>query len=122
VSLPATASISTQSSAFDTTQFQQHRDVGLCALVAVPAFTATQLPNAATLTVAIQTSNDASFSSGVTTLESHVVTGAGGIGAAAVTAWHYVTSQAKRYVRAQFTSGVGTVIGANITANFSLSV
>lgn len=119
---PATASLSTVSSAFDLAPFLQHRDFGLCAVVQVPAFTTTQLPNAATLTVVIQTSNDASFATGVSTLESHVITGAGGVGSPAVTAWHYVTSQAKKFIRAQFTSGVGTVIGVNIPATLSLSI
>lgn len=86
----------------------------------IPALNTTQLPNAATLTLSIEMSNDVAFGSGITQLGSLVVTGAGGVGAAATELRVTPPREMNRYVRAKYVTGAGTGSQAASNGEFCL--
>ena len=90
--------------------------------VNIPAFSATDLPSDATLTIKLQSSNDATFASGVTDAISETI-GDGTAAAAAV--WKYKpTLKGDRYWRVAITttlSGSGAVADAALAKAVTLS-
>lgn len=121
VPLPTIASTTVTSNAVDTQAFNPIVPERLAALIQIPALNSTQLPNGNTLTASFEACTDPLFGSGISTIDSIVITGAGGVGAAKQALWNYVNTQPLRYVRAKLVTGVGTVPGAVIAA-FSLSI
>lgn len=73
--------------------------------VVVPALNATQLPNAATLQVTVQ--GGASASPTTELFRAPVITGAGGVGAAAVTFRYRLPSNCPKFLNVKF-QGAGT--------------
>jgi len=94
---------------------------GDCELkIEAPALNTTQLPNADTNTYSIETDEDVAFGSPKVLADKVIVqTGAGGAGAAAVTARFRLPSDCERYVRVKsvLAGGTGDCSGASMTAS-----
>lgn len=77
-------------------------------LVSLPALTTAELPDTETMTVSIETDDNADFSSASIIVDKAVVqTGASGAGAAAKSARVGLPSDVERYVRAKATISAG---------------
>jgi hypothetical protein len=85
-------------------------------LLSAPAQTVTTLPNADTLTFALQSSNTANFATN-TTLVTNAIVQTGNAGAAATTFRYKVPSNCQRYIRGVAVSGVNTADPSNSAAN-----
>lgn len=83
-----------------------------------PALTAARLPDAQTVTYAIETDNDAAFGSPVVVADAVMIqTGAGGVGAVGQTVRHRISTACERYVRLRATKvGAADASGASMTA------
>lgn len=118
--LPAAASTTVVSTAIDlgalTAQGSRPENLGL--VFKAPALDATALPNTKTLTLTIEASDDVAFGSGVDVVATTVITGAGGVGAAADEARCDVQENSKRYVRGKAVTGALTGDQSAFTAEF----
>ena len=94
---------------------------GDCELqIEAPALDATQLPNADTNTYSIETDDDVAFGSAKIIADKVIVqTGAGGVGAAAVTERFRLPSNCERYVRVKsiLSGTTGDCSGASMTVS-----
>ena len=86
-------------------------------LVSIPALTTTQLGDTQTITVSVETDNDAAFGSAKVVISSlFVMTGAGGAGAAAASDRFRLPSNCERYVRVKATkTGASNASTASMT-------
>lgn len=118
--LPAAASTTIVTSGIDLGALtpQASRPDGLELVFKVPALDATALPNTRTLTLTIEASDDPAFGSGVDVLATKVITGAGGVGAAADEARCGVQSNTKRYVRGKGVTGVSAGDQSAVSGEF----
>lgn len=86
--------------------------------ISIPALSATIIPNTRTYTVSIEASNSATFASGVETLRSVTVTGAGST-VAAFTLQDRVPADGPRYYRGKVVSGASTTDASALSAHFA---
>ncbi len=119
--LPAAASTSTACTGFDLMNNAvvagQAAIVGRFELqITAPALSTTELPDTKTCTYSIEHADTSNFASPVVLADKVILqTGAGGVGAAAVTAQFRLPTTVKRYVR------VKASLGANTTDSSSAS-
>jgi hypothetical protein len=113
--LPAAASTSTNSTAIDFGA-DVTKPENLELELSVPALSTTIVPNGSTVTYIIETSTVSNFASIDQTLLSHVLTGAGGTGVAALLKRVRLPSDCARYVRFKVTFGASTTTGAAVNA------
>lgn len=111
--LPAAASTTVTSDAIDLGENAAAIDV----VVSVPALSATILPNAKTLTTAVEVSNDSAFGS-YSTISTTVQTGASSAGAAAISVRASVPP-VFRYVRAKCVTGVDATNASALSATLA---
>jgi hypothetical protein len=119
--LPAAASTTVVTSAIDLgalTSGASSRPSGLELVLKVPLLNTTQLPDTRTLTLTIEASDDSAFGSGVDVLVTKVITGAGGVGAAADELRGAINSFTKRYVRGKAVTGASTGDQSAVVAEF----
>ena len=114
IALPAAASTSVNTAAVDIGV----NGVPIECVFEVPALNATILPDTRTMTSAVEVSNVANFAS-FDTIATAVQTGAGGIGAAAISK-RAVIPPVYQYVRLKVTSGVSTTTAAAFTGSFAI--
>jgi hypothetical protein len=123
IALPAAASNSVVTDYIDTgarTAFGS-APVDVDLVLTVPALSTTILPDTRTATLTIEESDDSAFGSS-TTIATLVMTGAGGVGAAAAELRRNLSTNSLRYVRGKVAFGASTTTGAALSAEFSLRV
>lgn len=120
--LPAAASSNTTSAGVDTgpRSYAGVLPDGIEAVVRTPALSVTIVPNASTVTLTVEQSDDPAFGSGVDVLATKVLTGAAGAGVAADEVRFVVSPHAKRYLRGKVAFGASTTTGAALNGTFQL--
>jgi hypothetical protein len=109
--LPGAASTTVTSTPIDLGALSfggSNRPGGLEVVFRVAALDATALPDTKTTTLSIEASDDVTFGTGVAVLATKVVTGAGGVGAAATEVRAAVADSTLRYLRAKAVTGALT--------------
>lgn len=120
--LPAAASSNTTSAAIDTGARSAAGSLpdGIEAVTRIPALSTTIVPNASTVTLSVEQSDDPAFGSGVDVLGTKVLTGAGGAGVAADEYRIAISPHAKRYLRGKVAFGASTTTAASLNGTFQL--
>jgi hypothetical protein len=98
------------------------RDVSAELVGKIAALNTTQLPDTKTLTLTIEASDDPAFGSGVDVLATLVVTGAGGVGAAATEVRAGIATFTKQYARLKAVTGALTGDQSAVVAEFCVVV
>ncbi len=119
IALPAAASTTVTTADLDLGVLSGREFPGTVEVVVdVPALNATMLPDTKTLTVQLQ--NGAAASPTTAIGEALVITGAGGVGAAASQLRVRLPSTALRYLNCKFTSGALTTTMAAVSGEMDL--
>lgn len=122
IALPAAASTSVVTAAVDLGVLTNRAfPPGAKLCLRIPALSTTILPDTKTATLTIQTSPVSNFGSGVETLRTAVLTGAGGVGVAVPSEIRAAPPEdCPRYVRGKVDFGALTTDGSALTAEFDV--
>lgn len=123
--LPSAASTTVTTAVIDLDAFSSTasgiRQGNIEAGLSIPALSTTILPDTRTMTLTIEESDSSTFASGVETIRTLVLTGAGGVGIAVTSLLQTrIPPNGSRYVRGKIVSGASTTDASALSAHFAL--